>query len=233
MMGLKQIGLWLTAGLVLGGGILAIAALTPRQWGTTSTKKKCEFTIYVLGDTMHTNLLLPVENGAFDWGRVLPLSSLGHKETAPFRYLEFGWGDRRWYIETPSWEQMDKRDILRVLFFPGNTSALYVRGHTDLPNYPAIKRACLQLSREDYLALVRFVKNSFDLDYQGQPQKLTQQRRGDSGFYAARGYYSILRTCNSWTAEGLQTANVNTPLWNGLAPAVMHQLRNNCECPPP
>lgn len=226
----RRMGWVLAGGLLLVGGVLTIAALMPRKWGSSATVTDCRFRIYVSGGAMHTNLFVPVETPVFDWRPHLDLNQVGKSPAADYRYLQFGWGDRIFYTETPSWDQMNYGSALRALFAPGNTSALMLKGHATVPRYPqeTLKGVCLQ--EADYLALMQFLQGAFETDDRGKPIRLGAGQDGDSSFYAAHGYYSVLRTCNSWTAEALRAANVNTPVWGGLAPAVMYHLKDDCDC---
>jgi hypothetical protein len=99
-----------------------------------------------------------------------------------------------------------------------------------VPQYPNEQLKCLRLGRTDYLSLMGFINNTFQLSPDGSKQRIGSGQDRESSFFAANGSYSILNTCNSWTADGLRAANVNTPLWGGLATPVMQQLRNGCEC---
>jgi uncharacterized protein (TIGR02117 family) len=226
--------LWALSSLGILAGGLTIAALTPRQWGVQSPSGNCQHTIYVIGDQMHTNLIVPIQTPSFDWGRVLKPERSGPDPTRPSTnatpYLIFGWGDRIFYTETPSWDQVNWTNALRALVLQ-NSAALFVKEVAELPNtHEQLK--CVRLGDRDYQSLMQFLTDSFQRDDRGQlvPIKGTQLAQGK--FYAATGKYSALRTCNSWTADGLRVANVNTPIWGGLAPAVLRQVRNGCTCPP-
>lgn len=221
---------WLRCMVVWGGGsliggvvLLAIAACLPRQWHIPA-QSDCEFSIYLASDTMHVDLVVPIQTRVFNWRQHLDLAQVaGDAQEA--QYLQFGWGDRRFYMETPSWDQVDPGKALRALFFWHNQSALFVMAHRSLPPEPQERLKCLRLNQTDYLALMTYLEQAFQTDDPGQKQAL-----GKPGFFAAQGYYSILKTCNSWTAEGLRTAGVNTPVWDGLAWAVIRQARNGCAC---
>jgi hypothetical protein len=69
--------------------LLTIAALTPRQWHTSSHPADCRFSIYVSGGAMHTNFFVPVRNEAFDWSQHLDLASIGNRASTHYRYLQF------------------------------------------------------------------------------------------------------------------------------------------------
>ena len=227
---LKKIAQTLLVGTIAASVLLTIAAFTPRKWGGNSTSEAdCNFTVYVTGDHFHTNLIVPVKTSVFDWSNRVELDSL-RRDATKAEYLQFGWGDRVFYAETPSWEKMDLLSAARSLFYWQNPSAVFVKTHPTLPQPAHEETKCIRLSQADYLALSQFLQASFQHDGQGRSIPIRQDQDGQSAFFAATGHYSILKTCNSWTADGLRAANVNTPVWGGLAPAVMRQVGNGCGC---
>ncbi|MGA7933696.1 MAG: DUF2459 domain-containing protein [Kovacikia sp.] len=226
---LRRIGIYLSCGTLATLGLLTIAALTPRKWGPLLPSRNCNYRIYVSGGAMHTNFIISIKNSIFDWGTHLDLKSIGGRTPEKSRYLQFGWGDQVFYQETPSWDQINVLSALRALFLQ-NPSALFVKAHATIPLYPGEKLKCISLGQTDYLALMKFIEASFQSDQEGRKIRLGSGQDRESGFYAAHGSYSMLKTCNSWTADGLRVANVNTPLWGGLAPAIMRHIRNGCSC---
>lgn len=218
-------------GVLLLTALLTLGYFTPRRWHLSPTACGTKpYRIYVAGDAMHVNLIVPVQNTAYDWRSFLPLHNIGRDNQDDYRYLQMGWGDRRWYIETPSWDQMNYLDIFRVLFLPGNRSVMHLQGFMSLPNDANVELRCVGVDRAEYLNFVQFVKASFQRDANGNPIHLQFGTADNSGFYKATGYYSALRTCNTWSAEALDAANAPTPIWSALAPAVMHHVRASCEC---
>lgn len=228
---IKRSLVYSAATIVSVAALLAIAAVTPRKW-SFPPNYACEFTVYVSSDGFHTNFFIPVETPIFNWRNQFNLDQIANRSSQPYRYLQFGWGDRIFYIETPSWEQVRLSNALRALFYWRNDAALFIKGHATLPSLPAAQLQCVKLDRADYLALMQFIQATFQGQH-SQPTRLASGQDQQSGFFAANGNYSILNTCNSWTADGLRAANVNTPLWAGLAQPVMRQLRNGCDCSPP
>jgi uncharacterized protein (TIGR02117 family) len=212
-------------GVLLLTTVLTIAYFTPRRWTSHDCRDK-PYRIYAVGETMHVDLIVPIRNPVYDWHNFLKTELI----YTPDGYLRMGWGDRRWYTETPSWDQMNLWDIPRVLFKPGNASVMYVQSYRQLPADPGVELRCIAVDRAEYLNLVQFLQSSFQRDAQGALIRIKDGRAEHSGFYAATGNYSVLRTCNTWTAEGLDAANVPTPLWSALAPAVMRQVRQSCKC---
>ena len=215
--------------VALGGAaviaLLAIAALTPRRWSFPENPS-CDLT----SDGFHTNFIVPVETPVFNWRQHLDLDKIANIPSQNYRFLQFGWGDRVFYVETPSWDQVSPLNAARALFYWNNASAMFVKGHETVPRFPTDEVKCLRLSNNDYLALMDYIDGSFQMSDRGEKQRIASGQDQQSGFYAANRRYSVFNTCNTWTANGLRVANVNTPLWGGLAKPIMFHLRNGCEC---
>lgn len=224
---LKHMALYATGGGVTIAALLTIAAITPRKWGNLPPSEDCRFTVYIAGDWMHTNFIVPAQTPIFDWNQRLNLSQ--PSASPPYAYLQMGWGDRIFYIETPAWDQVNLASALRSVLRQ-NSAAMFVKGHSTVPQIPNETLKCVRLGQTDFLALMNFLDRSFEQTAQGDRILLKGTELSQGKFFAATGKYSLLRTCNSWTADGLRAANVNTPVWGGLAAPVMRQIRNGCAC---
>lgn len=203
---------------------LFLGYLTPTKWHYPP-QSDCTYPIYISSvNHFHAELIVPVTTAAYDWHSHLTLTQLGSHADA-YRYLSFGWGDRKFFMNG----SLDPISIFDALFLLGPTT-MHVWGHTEEPSqWPKdfeIKQ--VQLNRAQYLKLVQFINASFQRTAQGSVQYIRQGLYSDSGFYEAVGSYSIVRTCNVWTADALKQAEVNTPVWAAAAPAVMQHLHSNC-----
>lgn len=204
--------------------LLFFGYLTPRKWGDRSIEG-CDFQICVHDTGTHTNVIVPVSNPIFDWSNYLSLHEIGIDNTPSYNYLSFGWGDRDFYMQTPTWADLDISITFRALFLP-TPSVISVQGYKVIPQNIEIK--CIKVNQTSYLQLMVFIENTFQLDVKGRKIRVGDGHHFNAGFYAAKGSYSILRNCNSWVAEGLRKADINTPLWDGLSSAVMLHLRGSC-----
>jgi uncharacterized protein (TIGR02117 family) len=203
---------------------LLIGYLLPTKWHY-SAASDCTYPIYISNvNQLHAELIVPVTTADFDWQSHLNLTQLGSKANR-YRYLSFGWGDRQFFMNG----SFDLTSIFDALFLPG-PSTIHVWGHVDEPSQLSAQFEVKQvwLSRTEYLKLIQFVNAGFRRTSQGSVQYIRPGLYPDSGFYEAVGSYSILQTCNAWTAKALQQADVNTPTWSALAPSVMYHLRSNC-----
>ncbi|MFM9264786.1 TIGR02117 family protein [Tychonema sp. BBK16] len=203
---------------------LTIGYLTPRKWGNYS-QTDCAIPIYIVNQGIHTAIIVLVENEYFNWNQYLRLSEIGRDTNSEYKYLSFGWGDRAFILETPTSATINLVTAFNALFLP-TPSAVQVQGYRVFPRNKATK--CVKISEVNYLNIVNFIKSSFQLDAGGNKIKISYGYHNSDSFYEANGSYSILRTCNDWTAEALRKADVNTPLWPTLSSAIMFHLNSGC-----
>jgi uncharacterized protein (TIGR02117 family) len=211
-------------GILSLGIVLLLGCLTPTKWYYRA-QSDCTYPVYISSvQNFHVEIVVPVANDVFDWRSHLTLSKIGpHADN--YRYLSFGWGDRKFFMNA----SFDPITIFDTLFLPGPT-VMHVWGHPDLKELSShgLEVKQINLNRKNYLALMKFIDAGFQHDAQHKVRYLRQGLYRESGFYDAVGSYSILRTCNTWTAEALRKADVNTPVWPALAQPVMYQLKSNC-----
>ena len=130
-------------------------------------------------------------------------------------------------LETSTPAIINPVTAFKALFLP-TPSTVQVQSYRFFPQI--IETKCVKISAANYLKLVNFIKNLFQLDAAGNKIKISYGYDNTDCFYEAKGSYSILRTCNDSTAEALQKADVNTPLRSTLSSAIMFHLNSGCEC---
>jgi uncharacterized protein (TIGR02117 family) len=214
---IKLLGVVLLIAVALGVGYF-----TPRQWGASPAAASCEYKICVVKIEIHTDLILPIQNEGYDWRTVLGISN------PKTQYVGFGWGEKNWYQDPPTQLLETLVKGSRALLLP-NPAILRVQEYDRLPTDRPLH--CMGISRDEYLALVQYIQNSFARS-QGERVLIAahpaDHTSGAFKFYAATGTYSLFHTSNDWTADGLRRANVNTPLWAGLASSIMRLLKSTC-----
>ena len=203
---------------------LALGYFIPTKWGNYSTING-DIPIYVYNSGIHTDILVPVKTPLWNWQKSIDLKSIA-ADTNSIKYLGFGFGDRSYFLETSQGEPPKFSTIFNALFLP-TPPAMRVLAYRNIPqNNSKIK--CLKISNFNYLNLVHFLDNSFNLDLKNRKNLIEKIPNYWGGYYEARGTYSILRSCNDWTAEALRTAEINTPVWSSLSSAIMWHLKSNC-----
>ena len=84
----------------------------------------------------------------------------------------------------------------------------------------------IALSQEAFGRLSEFVSGSFSRPDRSIPAQSQPGLVPDSRFYPAAGRFSILRTCNTWTAEALKSAGLDiSPGYVITAASLARQIR--------
>ena len=158
---------------------------------------KCR-AVYVAGHDWHTGIIL--RNDAFDPADALGIDRLGGKT-----WLEFGWGDAAFYqAEEPSFGM-----AVAALMTP-TEAVMHVHGFDAPPpeRFRASQVVRLWLTREGFQHLLDRLQAGFTLDRAGRAIPLKPGLYRASRFYKGAGSYSLVRTCNDWTAEALAAGGV-------------------------
>ncbi len=167
--------------------------------------------IYVADNGIHTDLVLP----ARDFADLVRPQHFREGRAAAQGWLMFGWGDRDFYLSTPSWWQLNPWKGAKALVGAGST-VLHVMHVREPAAGPRIRP--LNLRPEEYRKLVDYVRATFARG------EVVQGYGGRDAFYPAKGGYSLIRTCNEWTAGGLRAAGVRMGAWTPLPFGVMAWL---------
>ncbi len=180
-------------------GALA-SALFPEAGRTQQAEG--EPAVYVCASLAHTDIVLPGHDPLIDWGSVF--AALSPPDLPARAYLAFGWGDLRFFQETPSWADVKVATAIGALTGQHETALRVVA-----INPPADNPDCLalQVDRAGRQALIGYIRATLRLDAAGLPQR----RPGSEGleaYYLARDRYTALRTCNQWAADALGAAGL-------------------------
>lgn len=62
-------------------------------------------TIAVISNGVHTDIAVPAKNDIEDWTKLFPYSDVRNADSS-YTYASFGWGDKGFYIETPTWADL-------------------------------------------------------------------------------------------------------------------------------
>jgi uncharacterized protein (TIGR02117 family) len=210
---------WLALASVPGLYLLAalIGSLVPVNRGWSEPDEG--ITIYLADNGIHADLILPASAAGLDWAPLLPRTDFPAPDPAA-RWLAFGAGEERVYLETPRWSDIKPRTIWSAL--TGGNSVMHVEWVAG-PQY-ALRE--IRLRPEEYRRLWAAVRADFELDSRGRPKRIDHPGYGRAdAFYRARGKASAMRTCNSWVAGRLRLAGVETSAWPPFAQGLLWRYR--------
>lgn len=182
-----------------------------------------EIEIYLLSNGVHTDIVVPYRNHLKNWSSEVKREHIRSQDTT-YRYLAFGWGDRAFYLETPTWSDLKFRTAFNAVFGLG-PSAVHVTFFKSLnEDEDCVK---LFLSEDQYLKLVAYIEATFELDKPGfsKPIRTNGLYGPTDAFYEAKGRYNLFRTCNTWTNKALKVCGQKACLWTPFDKGIFWHYR--------
>lgn len=173
--------------------------------------------VYIVDHGLHSGIIINQDE--------IPHALLPEKdEFSNARYLEFGWGDKAFYIA----EKPTLALALSALFSP-TVSVLHI---LEIPllvkeYYPENDIIKLQLSKTKFKNLLRYITDSIKRDEYGNSSPVAHMLHTSNHFYLAKGKYHAFNTCNTWIAKAIHAAGVPiTSNRTQTSADVMSQIRN-------
>ena len=168
--------------------------------------------IFILTNGVHTDIVVPVANEQMDWRTQIEYAGIANDD---YKYLAMGWGDKGFYLETPTWSEL-KTSVAFKAAFGLSTTAI----HTTFYKQMTVGDKCknMMLSVEQYERLISYVTSSFQVNSQNDFIKVdTDVAYGKTdAFYEANGTYSIFKTCNAWANNGLKACGQKCCFWTAF-----------------
>ncbi|MFV0304386.1 MAG: TIGR02117 family protein [Moheibacter sp.] len=167
--------------------------------------------LYILTNGVHTDLVVPVKTKQIDWSEEVPFHNTLSKNSN-FRYVAFGWGDKGFYLDTPTWADLKFSTAFNAAFWLSE-SAIHSTFYNTMTEGEDCKK--IMITESQYQDLVDFIQIKFDRDTNGNTILIETDAvyGSDDAFYDTKGKYSFLYTCNTWANDGLKVAGQKAALW--------------------
>ncbi len=194
-----------------------LGALIPVNRGWTEPARG--IAIYIADNGIHADLVLPMRQSGLDWAPLVPRSDFAAPPPSA-RWVAFGAGERRVYLDTPTWADITPRTAWAGI--AGGERVMHVEYIAD-PTYSARE---IRVTPEQYRRLWAAVRASFDLDSRGAPVRIDHPGYGPAdAFYEGVGRASAVHTCNQWLAGRLRLAGIKAPLWSPFVEGLVWRYR--------
>ena len=179
-------------------------------------------TIFVRSNGIHTWIVMPKVTGEMDWRPYAQPAHLRDPRWGRADHVAIGYGNREFYLNTPTWADLSVKTAALALFGRGPT-LLHVE-HVDRPRAEEWQRP-IRITPAQYRRLAGYIQRRFRLDAGGRPIPVLGRGYNDwDMFYEANGGYSLILTCNEWTGRALRAAGVRVGLWTPFEQSIMWRL---------
>lgn len=155
-------------------------------------------TFYLNSNGVHLDLVLPTELLSSSLS-----TNLNLKEQDAF--IGFGWGDKGFYLNTPTWNELSYSVAFRAMFLKSET-LMHVTKHKKR----GAKWLSVKISQKQVNLLISYIENSFRSSFREIEDSGYQE---NDTFYLATGNYHCFNTCNSWVNTALKTAKLKACYW--------------------
>ena len=175
-------------------------------------------TIFIANNGIHADIVMPISAQGLSWEPLVPRSDVP-RPNPDARWIAFGAGEERVYLETPRWRDITPRTIWSAIV--GGRRGMHVEWVTN----PAYVDRAIRLRPEEYRRLWAAIRADFELGQDGKPKHIDHSYGPVDTFYWGSGKGSALRTCNSWAADKLRLAGVKTSLWSPFVQGLTWRYR--------
>jgi uncharacterized protein (TIGR02117 family) len=212
--GLRALLAWplLATGLYMLAALIGSSIPVNSEWQSAPSG----YPVYLHDNGIHLSIIVPRKQHLNDLETIFPTTHLPG-DHGPATYLMFGWGDRDFYLNTPTWGDLRPAHAINA-FVGSGQSLLHVDHLGELPK-GAIK---ITVEHEAYQTILSEIVLTMKANA-SEPTPVPIKGYGsDDVFYPARGHsYSALYTCNNWVGGILAKAGIKSGYWTPLPFGVM------------
>ncbi|RFZ94524.1 TIGR02117 family protein [Mucilaginibacter conchicola] len=194
--------------------LIAVFGLSAISTSAETTTDNKDITIYILTNGVHTDVVVPLKNADMDWSHEIKFENVIKSDTTA-KLVAFGWGDKGFYLNTPTWSQL-KFSVAFKAATGLSTSAIHATFYKNLREDASCKK--INITKAQYHRLIAYIRNSFQADSAGHFINIkTNANYGDTdAFYEAKRRYNLFYTCNTWANNALKACGQKACLWTPM-----------------
>ena len=195
-------------GYFLFAVILSVISTNPEKLNCEKDK-----TIFITTNGVHLDIIIPKVDLNSELQQALEIEE-------HVRYVAFGWGDKGFYLETPTWGDLKFSTAVNAMFLKSET-AMHVTKYRRRQN----RWIEIEVCEEQLEALKTHILKSFERDEAGSIIEIPDSGYySNDDFYEAYGSYNCIQTCNAWVNQGLKKGNIKTSVWSPFDKGVLYHL---------
>ncbi len=169
--------------------------------------------IFITTNGLHLEIIIP-EN------LINPTLKENIYTKAGVKYISFAWGDKAFYLNTPTWKELKFPTAIKALFLKSE-SAIHLTNYFQQHD----KWKKLLICEEQLNLLTKYIDGAFKKLATGE--RIEIENSGYSAhdtFYEAEGSYSCFRTCNNWVNIALKKSDIKTSIWSPFDFGVLYHI---------
>jgi len=212
-------------GIVASYALLCfIGQLIPVNKEYVRSPKDVDIYLYSTDIGVHIDMLLPVVNDVKDWTSTLDPEHYANG-LAEHTFLGFGWGDKGFYLDIPTWADLTLKIAFKAMFLKSD-SIMHVTAHDDLPSEAKYLEK-VTLTKEQYAELVEYILLQFKFSNNQVIRLPGKGYTPDDNFYLSDGKYHAFNNCNIWVNKAMQIIGVRTAFFSPWVGGIITQLQKS------
>jgi len=218
---LKLIGKIILGFILFVGLYLLSAYILSRIRVDKEADDSKDVTIYIKTNGVHTDIVVPVKNEQMDWSQDIRFENTVSKDSVE-KFVAFGWGDKGFYLETPTWGDLTFKTAFKAAFAL-STAAIHATFYKEIKEGKDCVK--INISKQQYQRLITYITRSFKRDASRKVIyiKTNAVYGKDDAFYDAGGSYSLFHTCNTWSNNALKKCGQKACLWTPFDTGIFYQ----------
>jgi uncharacterized protein (TIGR02117 family) len=178
--------------------------------------------LFIVSNGVHADICIPLMKGNELWRKYFDVAQFKTLKKQP-QYISFGWGDKGFYLETPTWADLTLETAITAAFLPSAT-ALHV-SYVNTKPIPSENVKSFIVTTATFQKIQNYIGSYVQLK-SNQSQLIDCCRYPDvhDNFYEANGKYHLFRTCNVWTNDVLKDAGIKTAIWTPFDSGILSQF---------
>jgi uncharacterized protein (TIGR02117 family) len=204
--------------LILLYALIVLVGLIPVNNDFEPTPDGVE--IFIVSSSVHADIILPIRTETVDWRDHLRADDFSG-DTSWATLAAFGWGDKGFYIGTPTWGDLRASTVANALLW-SSESCMHVSLTSE--KYVSEDARSIKISTAQYERLVESIRRSFQ-ENDGSVIPIAETAYGkNDAFYEAHGTYHCFNTCNCWAGATMRSAGIRTACFTPLPKTVFLYL---------
>ncbi len=186
---------------------------------TSAVKDREEVSIYILTNGVHTDIVVPSITEDINWEDTFNTNNTSSQKKG-MTYTAIGWGDKGFYLNTPTWADLSFKTAFKAAFALGS-SAVHITYYDTIKTSDSCKE--IKISTRQYKLLVKYINNTLKNKNKKAIFIKTDANYGENdAFYEAKGKYNIFYTCNAWANSALKSCEQKACLWTPFDKAIFN-----------
>ncbi len=178
--------------------------------------------LFVVSNGVHADICLPINSNKELWLKYFNPKDFVTLTKEP-KYISFGWGDKGFFLDTPTWDDLTFGTAFKALFIPSAT-AMHVSYVEDKPKLSATTKS-FKVSSKALKRIEEYILKYIQLKDE-KPILIDCCRYPNlhDNFYESTGSYHLFRTCNVWTNQVIIEGGVKTSVWTPFDTGILEQF---------